>query len=409
MRWIIRRRPTKQRAVRQRPTKQHPIEQRPSTQHPSTQHPGGQRASRRLAATGLGLALAAALTVVSGTPAQAESNGGVRVMPLGDSITDGYNVPGGYRINLWQRMASGGYTVDFVGSGVNGPAALGDHDHEGHSGWRIDQLDASIVSWLQNSAPRTILLHIGTNDMNQNYDIANAPARLSALIDKIRANAPVVELFVAQITPESDPTLESRVQAYNAAIPGIVAQKGSMTHLVDMHSAISTADLADGVHPNSAGYDKMAARWFPALQSVPASLTPVAVPPVGTGVVLANPQSTRCLDVSGVSTTPGAQVHIWDCHGGTNQRWTRTEAGELRVYGDRCLDVNGNGTANGTKIQIYGCNGTAAQKFTFNTNGTVVGAGSGKCVDVTQSGTVNGTLVQLYECNGSGAQRWAAR
>jgi len=361
---------------------------------------------RRLGAAAVGLALAAGLAVAG--PAQAESNGGVRVMPLGDSITDGYNVPGGYRINLWQRMASGGYTVDFVGSGFNGPSGLGDHDHEGHSGWRIDQLDANIVGWLQSYAPRTILLHIGTNDINQNYDVANAPARLSALIDKIRANAPTVELFVAQITPESDPTLESRVNTYNAAIPGIVAQKGPLTHLVDMHAAITTADLADGVHPNGAGYDKMGARWFAALQSVPGSLTP-AVPPVGVAGALANPQSGRCMDVAGASTAPGAQVHLWDCHAGANQRWTRTTAGELRVYGDRCLDVNGNGTANGTKIQIWTCNGSTAQRFTFNTNGSVVGAGSGKCVDVAASGTANGTLIQLYDCNGTGAQRWAVR
>jgi lysophospholipase L1-like esterase len=361
---------------------------------------------RRFGAAAVGLALAAGLAVAG--PAQAESNGGVRVMPLGDSITDGYNVPGGYRINLWQRMASGGYTVDLVGSGFNGPAGLGDHDHEGHSGWRIDQLDANIVGWLQSSAPRTILLHIGTNDINQNYDVANAPARLSALIDKIRANAPTVELFVAQITPESDPTLESRVNTYNAAIPGIVAQKGPMTHLVDMHSAITTGDLADGVHPNGAGYDKMGARWFSALQSVPGSLTPAA-PPVGVAGALSNPQSGRCMDVSGASTAPGAQVHLWDCHAGTNQRWTRTAAGELRVYGDRCLDVNGNGAANGTKIQIWTCNGSAAQRFSFNGNGAVVGAGSGKCVDVAASGTANGTLIQLYDCNGTGAQRWAVR
>jgi len=364
---------------------------------------------RRFGAAVLGLVVAAGLVATVATPpAYAESNGGVRVMPLGDSITDGFNVPGGYRINLWQRMAQGGYTVDLVGSGFNGPSGLGDHDHEGHSGWRIDQLDANIVGWLQNYAPRTILLHIGTNDMNQNYDIANAPARLSALIDKIRANAPAVELFVAQITPESDPTLAARVNAYNAAIPGIVAQKGPLTHLVDMHSAITTADLADGVHPNGVGYDKMGARWFSALQSVPGSLT-TAVPPIGVAVGVSNPQSNRCMDVSGASTTPGAQVYLWDCHGGANQRWTRTAAGELRVYGDRCLDVNGNGTANGTKIQIWTCNGSAAQRFTFNGNGSVVGAGSGKCVDVAASGTANGTLVQLYDCNGTGAQRWAVR
>jgi lysophospholipase L1-like esterase len=363
----------------------------------------------RLGAVLVGFVVAAGLAVVGAAPAAGESNGGVRVMPLGDSITDGFNVPGGYRINLWQRLAAAGRTVDFVGTGFNGPASLGDHDHEGHSGWRIDQLDANIVGWIQRGNPRTVLLHIGTNDMNQNFDIANAPARLSALIDKIRANAPVAELFVAQITPESDATLESRVRAYNAAIPGIVAQKGSRTHLVDMHSAITTADLADGVHPTAAGYDKMAARWFTALQSVSASLVPVAVPPVGVTAVLSNPQSTRCLDVSGASTTPGAQVHIWDCHGGVNQHWTRTAAGELRVYGSSCLDVNGNGTANGTKIQIWGCNGTAAQRFTFTTNGTIVGAGSGKCVDVAGGGTANGTLVQLNDCNTTAAQRWSTR
>jgi lysophospholipase L1-like esterase len=363
---------------------------------------------RRLGTAALGVVLALGVTVGSVAQAPAESNGGVRVMPLGDSITDGFNVPGGYRVNLWQRMAGGGYTVDFVGSGFNGPGTLGDHDHEGHSGWRIDQLDANIVAWLGSYTPRTILLHIGTNDVNQNYDLANAPARLSALIDKIRATAPTVELFVAQITPETDPTREARVNAYNAAIPGIVAQKGPLTHLVDMHSAITTADLADGVHPNATGYDKMGARWYAALQSVPGSLTP-ALPPVGTAASLANPQANRCLDVSGAATTAGAQVHIWDCHGGTNQRWTRTTAGEVRVYGDRCLDVNGNGTANGTKIQIWTCNGTPAQRFTFNANGSVVGAGSGKCLDVASSGTANGTLVQLYDCNGTGAQRWTAR
>src|SRR3954464_6255473 len=266
------------------------------------------RLGRRLPFAVVPPAVLAALALVQPGPPAAESNGGVRVMPLGDSITDGYNVPGGYRINLWQRLAAGGYTTDFVGSGFNGPASLGDHDHEGHSGWRIDQIDANIVGWLQTYTPRTIMLHIGTNDINQNFDVEHAPARLSALIDKIRATAPNVELFVAQITPESDPTLESRVTTYNAALPGIVAQKGPMTHLVDMHSAITTSDLADGVHPNATGYDKMGARWYAALQSVPASLQGGGVIPVGTAVNVTNPQSGRCIDASGAGTANGTQL-----------------------------------------------------------------------------------------------------
>lgn len=32
-------------------------------------------------------------------------------MPLGDSITDGFNVP---RVELWQSLVTGGRTIDFV-------------------------------------------------------------------------------------------------------------------------------------------------------------------------------------------------------------------------------------------------------------------------------------------------------
>src|SRR5947209_16721832 len=207
--------------------------------------------------------------------AQAESNGGVKVMPLGDSITDGLTVPGGYRIGLWQRFTANGYKVDFVGSLSNGPASLGDHDHEGHSGWRIDQIDANIVGWLNTYQPHTVLLHIGTNDILQNYDVSNAPNRLSALIDHITNTLPSAEVFVAQIIPLANTSQNAGVRTFNATIPGIVQSKvaaGKHVHLVDQYDALTAADLADGIHPNAGGYDKMAAVWYSALLSVPGSI-----------------------------------------------------------------------------------------------------------------------------------------
>src|SRR6187402_3283220 len=144
------------------------------------------------------VAMSTAVALQPGT-AGAESNGGVRVMPLGDSITEGTQVPGGYRIGLWQRVVAGGYRVDFVGSQFNGPAALGDHDHEGHPGWRIDQIDANIGGWLRNTTPRTVLLHIGTNDILQNYNVAGAPGRLSTLLDHLKTAAPSADVFVATL------------------------------------------------------------------------------------------------------------------------------------------------------------------------------------------------------------------
>ncbi|WFE33468.1 cellulose binding domain-containing protein [Micromonospora sp. WMMD975] len=234
------------------------------------------RTRRRLfVAAALAVATAAIGAATVTGPAGAESNGGVRVMPLGDSITEGTQVPGGYRIGLWQRLNSAGYRVDLVGSQYNGPGNLGDHDHEGHPGWRIDQIDANIVGWLRNTTPRTVLLHIGTNDILQNYNVSGAPNRLSSLIDKITATAPDAEVFVAQLIPLSNSGQESAVRTFNAAIPGIVQSKvnaGKRVHLVDMHSALNTSDLIDGIHPTANGYDKMAAVWYNALRAVPGSI-----------------------------------------------------------------------------------------------------------------------------------------
>ncbi|MFD8500690.1 ricin-type beta-trefoil lectin domain protein [Amycolatopsis sp. NPDC059657] len=340
-------------------------------------------------------------------PAFAESNGGVRVMPLGDSITEGTQVPGGYRIGLWQRVSAGGYQVDLVGSQSNGPSTLGDHDHEGHPGWRIDQIDANIVNWLRTTTPHTVLLHIGTNDILQNVDVARAPARLSGLIDRITATAPEAEVFVAQLTPLSGDARESAVRTYNSAIPGIVRSKqnaGKHVHLVDMHAALTTADLIDGVHPTATGYDKMAATWFTALRSVPGSIgtpgTPQAKQIVGA-------QSGRCVDVG--ASANGTQAQLWDCGGRSGQAWTATSGKQLTVYGTKCLDAYGHGTANGTLVVIWDCNGQSNQQWTVNADGTIAGVQSGLCVDANGKGTANGTKLVLWTCNGQANQRWTLR
>ncbi len=227
------------------------------------------RRRHMLASAAAALTLVAAAALAVGT---AQADGGVKVMPLGDSITDGFNVPGGYRVDLWQKLVAGGRTVDFVGSMTNGPGSLGDRNHEGHSGWTIAQIDSNITNWLRTYAPRTILLHIGTNDM-YGGDPGGAPRRLSALVDRITTLAPDADLFVSTIVPLSSG--DATVRAFNATIPPMVQSKvdaGRKVHLVDMYRALTTADLADGVHPNAGGYSKMATVWYNALLSVPGSV-----------------------------------------------------------------------------------------------------------------------------------------
>ncbi|MFI6528470.1 FG-GAP-like repeat-containing protein [Streptomyces uncialis] len=198
-----------------------------------------------------------------GTPDELGENWTVprlTVMPLGDSITQGAgsSTRSSYRAALWPRLQPRTPALDFVGSQKHGQ--LADTDHEGHSGWLIEGLSANIDSWLATARPNVVLLHIGTNDMDRDHQVATAPARLAALIDQITTASPDTAIVVASLVPSTSAAVQSRINTYNAEIPGIVAARqaqGRKIAHVGMGS-LTTADLRDRLHPNDAGYVKMA-------------------------------------------------------------------------------------------------------------------------------------------------------
>lgn len=192
----------------------------------------------------------------------------LKIMPLGDSITEGYNVPGGYRIDLWQALRERGDRLEFVGSQENGPPELGDRHHEGYPGWRIDELHQQVEDWLRAAQPDIILLLIGTNDIVQGYAVERAPARLDALIDELFRHRPQAQVFVGSIPPIDEPQLNARVEAYNQAIAQQIQvrqRQGDRLTFVDLYSGLTPEDLADGIHPNRQGHRKIAQMWYDAL------------------------------------------------------------------------------------------------------------------------------------------------
>ncbi|HTY73582.1 MAG TPA: PA14 domain-containing protein, partial [Actinomycetes bacterium] len=219
-------------------------------------------------------ALAPVVVLGLGPGASADTASGatvMKLMPLGDSITDGYRVPGGYRTVLWERtVQEDGDDIDFVGSLNGGPPELLDADHEGHSGYRIDQIRASIDTWLAKATPDVVLLHIGTNDIVQNDDMANAPARLQDLVSRICVDLPNVHLVVMSVVPR--PGLDSVVNTYNAAIPGVVsavAETGCAVSFFDMNHYLTAADMDSGLtHPTACGFIKMANALYPVVTAL---------------------------------------------------------------------------------------------------------------------------------------------
>ncbi|HSS95664.1 MAG TPA: GDSL-type esterase/lipase family protein [Terriglobales bacterium] len=219
------------------------------------------------------------------------------ILPLGDSITDGLGgTGGGYRARLFLLLNNAGDLFRLVGSSTtNSTATLsanGQNHHEGHSGYRIDQIEGNLTGFVSSAPeadssngghwldggnglgrtpifPDLILLHIGTNDASQGRTAAQMQTSLDSLLTKIKTNRPNAQVIVTSLIPRTDDSgLEAIQMAYNSAIPQIVGAKGPNFHFLDMHSVITAADLIDGQHPNQGGYDKMANAWSSALHTI---------------------------------------------------------------------------------------------------------------------------------------------
>lgn len=188
----------------------------------------------------------------------------LRMMPLGDSITYGVgsSTKSSYRAYLWAGLKAHTDKLAFVGSQESGE--LPDNDHEGYPGRRIDQVASIAHCTVARSKPNVVTLHIGTNDMNQSHDLANAPKRLGSLIDQVLADSPGVTVVVAKLIPSVKTGMQPKIDAFNAALPGVVAQRtgqGKHVLLVDM-KGVTPSDLADTSHPNDDGYREMAKSFF---------------------------------------------------------------------------------------------------------------------------------------------------
>jgi lysophospholipase L1-like esterase len=211
------------------------------------------------------------------------------IMPLGDSITYGYLSSdfGGYRKPLFQKALADHRTITFVGSQTSGPTMVAGvpfpRHNEGHSGYTIDTgggrmglLPVVQSGVVQTYRPNIVTLMIGTNDVDIQLDLPNAPARLATLVDTILSIDSNLLLVVAQIIPTQTDSETPNVTAYNAAMPSMVASRaaqGKHIVLVDMYSPF-VADsnyksdyLANNLHPNDAGFVVMADVWYSAIGS----------------------------------------------------------------------------------------------------------------------------------------------
>ena len=215
----------------------------------------------------------------------------LRIICIGDSITEGFKntkdpedqsgFPS-YRKFLWDLLTEKKVEFDFIGT-QNGccynqkPLGFGqwDMDHQSYSGATSEFVlrgnpkveKSSLEDRLQKlSVPDLALIHLGTNDLDK-VPAQTTIANLHGIIDVLRARNPRITIFLAQIIPMWRQGIPELNQAI-AALGKEASTTQSPVFIVDQHTGFDSTkgvDTYDGVHPNQQGQQKMATRWYQAL------------------------------------------------------------------------------------------------------------------------------------------------
>jgi lysophospholipase L1-like esterase len=224
----------------------------------------------------------------------------IKIMAIGDSITDDCEVNGAWRLYLQPLLETNGYPFTFVGRNQSTPSgSFTKVQHEGYCGAVVAApgvltysvygyagpdvyLQKIVADALTNVTPDLVLVFIGVNDIGRGrnpYQVATND--MPNLLDLIFSNAPNANVILAKITTLSLNTTGldyasnyANVPIYNDALQAMVNQRralGQNVSLADMFSAVgvsATMFNADGLHPNALGLQAIAQEWLTQIQAI---------------------------------------------------------------------------------------------------------------------------------------------
>ena len=211
------------------------------------------------------LVLACGLSAAEATP--------YRVMAVGDSITQG----GGktfatYRIPLAAKLQAAGVRCEFVGSQKTEGSTVALW-HEGYGGKNAEFLASILEAKLKAHPADVLMIQAGHNHFAEEKPVAGIVAAQRAMIATARRLNPKAIVFVAQVIPSGKLPKYSYIPELNVALAGLVKElhrAEQPVYLVDLATGFDPAKdtIADLVHPNTQGAEKIAQRWSEALTKV---------------------------------------------------------------------------------------------------------------------------------------------
>ncbi|MGK9235144.1 ricin-type beta-trefoil lectin domain protein [Inquilinus limosus] len=126
---------------------------------------------------------------------------------------------------------------------------------------------------------------------------------------------------------------------------------------------------------------------------------------VSTGFLLRSVSSGLCVEVQSGLYADGSDLNQRPCTGNAPQQWIYSDETQLRAVGNAeyCFDIEGGNGNNGDRLHIWDCDGGSSEKWQLQPDGRLIGM-NGRCADVVDN-TV-GTRLQIRNCTGGASQRF---
>jgi lysophospholipase L1-like esterase len=180
--------------------------------------------------------------------------GGVDLLFVGDSITDGWNDNA-----IWQKHFAAWHPANF---GIGG-------DLTENVLWRLEN------GAVGNLQPKAVVLLIGTNNLGWQQEPADVARGITAIVAKLRASFPEARLLVLGVFPRNEsPTdpMRAKIAAVNTSVAALDDGKHVFVRdighvFLEPDGTISKAVMPDFLHLSEEGYRRWAAAIAPTLES----------------------------------------------------------------------------------------------------------------------------------------------
>lgn len=107
----------------------------------------------------------------------------------------------------------------------------------------------------------------GTNDALQDYHVYTAGIRMNILVEKLFGSIEGTTIILSTLLPNGKEP--EKTESINEQYRNIVAYRRARNDkivLAEMSDFITTDELVDKIHPDDAGYERMASVWWAAFQ-----------------------------------------------------------------------------------------------------------------------------------------------